>query len=152
MNYSKVTVSINRKRLDERFHEIEMRLTRLKRLLQEHSGDEFFVPGDVVDLADHNLQIAIQACLDIADHLVSVFGLDLPKEDKKEIFPILAKEHIIDVNLGKRLMSMAGMRNVLVHEYTKIIRKKVYAAIKHNLGDIEEFVAQIQRFMDKEKQ
>ena len=41
------------------------------------------------------------------------------------------------------------MRNILVHEYTEVEREKVYKTIKTDLGDIEEFVSQIQKFMDK---
>lgn len=129
--------------------EIEKRVSRLRKLLKEHSAVDFLVDQDVADLSDRNLQIAIQACLDIADHLVSVFGLALPKEDKKEIFPILAKEKIINKELSENLVKIAGMRNILVHGYTEIQRDKVYNAIKNNLGDLEEFVAQIQRFLDK---
>jgi uncharacterized protein YutE (UPF0331/DUF86 family) len=42
---------------------------------------------------------------------------------------------------------MVGLRNILVHEYGKIDRKKVYGVLTHNLEDLEEFKKQIMRFL-----
>lgn len=66
---------------------------------------------------ERDLEIAIQACLDIANHLIARLGLDLPKKDRKETFSILAKNNIIPQNLVPDLTAMAGQRNILIHEY-----------------------------------
>jgi len=35
---------------------------------------------------------------------------------------------------------MAGMRNVLVHEYLEVDHERLYAVMSHNLGDFEKFI------------
>jgi uncharacterized protein YutE (UPF0331/DUF86 family) len=36
---------------------------------------------------------------------------------------------------ARRLTAMAGFRNILVHEYLEIDRRKVYAVLKKDLGN-----------------
>jgi uncharacterized protein YutE (UPF0331/DUF86 family) len=80
--------------------------------------------------------------------VVARFGLDLPTKNKKELFGILAQNNIISSSLAENLTKMAGMRNILAHEYLEIERIQVYNTIKNNLGDIVEFVKCITQKLD----
>lgn len=44
---------------------------------------------------------------------------------------------------------MIGLRNRLVHEYTEIDHKKIYQALRDDLGDFEDYVRAIIRFVSK---
>ena len=35
---------------------------------------------------------------------------------------------------------MAGFRNILVHEYLEIDRRRVFSVLKDDLGDFEKFI------------
>lgn len=142
-------LEIDKARIETRIKEIEQKLDFLKNLLEEYPKIKFLTDDLVASGAERNLQIAIQACLDVADYLVAKLKLRLPKKDKKEVFRSLSQKKIISENLADRLIKMAGMRNILVHEYLEIEREKIYQAIKNDLGDIVKFVSAIQKFLDK---
>ena len=51
--------------------------------------------------------------------VVADMDLGLPQE-YKDVFRILANNNIISEPLGKKLESMTGMRNILVHDYLRV--------------------------------
>ena len=104
------------------------------------SEDAFLNDSLAVDSAERNLQIAIQAVIDISNHVAADMDLGTPK-DYKDIFELLARNNIISEPLSRKLISMTGLRNVLVHDYLEVNLHLIYKIIKSELGDFEEFVA-----------
>ena len=92
------------------------------------------------------LQLAIQALLDISNHIVADMNLNLPA-DSKELFGLLARHKVLSARLSARLTPMAGFRNILVHEYLEIDRHKVYKVLKDDLGDFERFIKAVSRLL-----
>jgi uncharacterized protein YutE (UPF0331/DUF86 family) len=68
---------------------------------------------------EHTLQLAIQAALDLASHIVSDERLGEP-ETYSELFSLLAQRGYISEELAPRMRQMAGFRNLLVHGYAKV--------------------------------
>ena len=93
---------------------------------------------------EHTLQIAIQAALDVASHIVSDERLGEPQTNR-ELFRLLAKGGIIASDLAERLERMAGFRNILVHGYQIVDVEIVRDVVENHLGDLVEFVATIRR-------
>jgi uncharacterized protein YutE (UPF0331/DUF86 family) len=91
---------------------------------------------------EHTLQIAIQAALDVASHIVSDERLGEPATSR-ELFELLAGSGWLDKALTHRLSRMVGMRNVLVHGYAKVDPTLLRDAVSHHLGDLLEFAARI---------
>jgi uncharacterized protein YutE (UPF0331/DUF86 family) len=91
---------------------------------------------------EHTLQLAIQAAIDVASHVVSDQRLGEP-ETNHELFALLANAGWIDPNLAATLRRMVGMRNVLVHGYTKVDVEIVRRAAADRLPDLLAFVAAI---------
>ena len=91
---------------------------------------------------EHTLQIAIQAALDVASHVVSDDRLGEP-ETNRELFDLLAKASWIPAPLAATLRDMAGFRNVVVHGYQGVDLGVVEDVLRHHLGDLLEFVAAI---------
>ena len=98
----------------------------------------------------HALLECIEACTDIANHIISVKGFRRPV-DYKDVFVVLEENRIFDKNLSKRLQEMAKFRNVLVHRYAIVDRKKLFEITKKDVKDIVEFVKLILRFIGKAK-
>ena len=96
--------------------------------------------------AERYLQLAIQAVLDISHHLVADMNMELPL-DSAGLFAVLATRKLLPAALSKRLVSMAGFRNILVHEYLAIDRRRVYAALKDELGDFEKFIKAVSKLL-----
>lgn len=102
----------------------------------------FLRDTDISSSAERQLQVAIQAIIDIGNHVVSDRDLGTPK-DYKDIFRILAKHKIVSKALSDRLSAMAGLRNVLVHDYLDVDLKIIWKILKKDLGDFEAFIKAI---------
>ncbi len=88
------------------------------------------------------LQLAIQAALDVASHVVSDERLGEPRSNR-ELFEILAANGWIGAELAARLRNMAGFRNVLVHGYARVDVRVVRDVLERHLGDLDGFVAAV---------
>ncbi|HEV8320397.1 MAG TPA: DUF86 domain-containing protein [Myxococcota bacterium] len=90
--------------------------------------------------AEHTLQLAIQAALDVASHVVSDERLGEPRTNR-ELFDLLAGAGWLAPDLAARLRDMAGFRNVLVHGYTDVDPDIVRDVVTNHLSDLDAFVA-----------
>jgi uncharacterized protein YutE (UPF0331/DUF86 family) len=91
---------------------------------------------------EHTLQVAIQAALDVASHIVSEQRLGEP-ETNRELFVLLVGGGWISSELAGTLAQMAGFRNVLVHGYAKVNLDRVRDVVEHGLDDLLAFVTAI---------
>lgn len=83
----------------------------------------------------HTLQLAIQAALDAASHIVSDERLGEP-ERNRDLFALLVRSEWIPEQLGARLQEMVGFRNLLVHEYTGVDLAIVRDVVENRLDDL----------------
>ena len=88
---------------------------------------------------EHTLQIAIQAALDAASHVVSDDRLGEPVS-YRELFDLLEKADYIPADLARELERMAGFRNVLVHGYDDVDVAIVRDIVDNRLSDLLRFV------------
>jgi uncharacterized protein YutE (UPF0331/DUF86 family) len=91
---------------------------------------------------EHTLQIAIQAALDVAAHIVADGRLGEPRSNR-ELIDLLARHDWIDERLTASLRNMVGFRNVLVHGYDDVDLGVVRDVLTNRLGDLDAFVAAI---------
>jgi uncharacterized protein YutE (UPF0331/DUF86 family) len=96
--------------------------------------------------AEHTLQIAIQAVLDVASHIVSDERLGEPRT-RAALFDLLHRGGWIDGRLAEALQPMAGFRNVLVHAYADVNLEIVRQIVEHRLDDLLAFVSAIRARM-----
>lgn len=95
---------------------------------------------------EHTLQIAIQAALDVASHIVSDERLGEPATNK-QLFDLLASNGWIDKAAAATLRDMAGFRNILVHGYGDIELAIVRNVVEMHLGDLLDFVTAVRARM-----
>ena len=92
--------------------------------------------------AEHTLQLAIQAALDVASHIVSDQRLGEPKTNA-ELFGALLRAGAVPQDLGATLAKMAGFRNVLVHSYVDVDVGLLAEVVRNRLVELERFVSAI---------
>lgn len=92
----------------------------------------------MIGSAKYYLQVSIECCLDVTNHIIASEHFRAPK-DYADSFMIIEEEGLISGNQGQRLRQMAKFRNRLVHLYGEIDNAYVYEFIKKDLKDIEEF-------------
>ncbi len=97
-----------------------------------------------LDLTVLNLQRAVEAAIDVASHLISANGWELPR-DARHVFEILAARRVISGALLKVLHAAVGFRNIAVHDYTKLDPQIVRGIATDHLDDLEEFANEVLR-------
>ena len=112
-------------------------LARLDELARDVKEERF---------VEHTLQIAIQAALDVASHIVSDERLGEPRTNR-ELFGFLERPGILSRDLAEVLEEAAGFRNVLVHGYDDVDVGIVRDVVEHRLDDLLAFVASVRRWM-----
>ena len=90
----------------------------------------------------HTLQIAIQASLDTASHIVSDRRLGEP-ETNRELFDLLSKNQWLSPELAETLRKMAGFRNIVVHGYHHMDPLILRDIVENRLDDLLNFTAAI---------
>jgi uncharacterized protein YutE (UPF0331/DUF86 family) len=99
---------------------------------------------DVVQerFVEHTLQIAIQAVLDVASHIVSDERLGEPRTNR-ELVDRLERNGWLPGELATVVRRMVGLRNVLVHGYDPVDVAVVREVVEHRLEDLLRFVTAI---------
>jgi uncharacterized protein YutE (UPF0331/DUF86 family) len=95
---------------------------------------------------EHTLQLAIQAALDVASHIVSDERLGEPQTNR-ELFALLERRGYLAPALGDALRNMAGFRNILVHGYDDVDLSIVRDVLTHRLGDLIAFAEAVRAIM-----
>ncbi len=121
--------------------QIRQRLTRLKDK-KDISVARLRSDPDTQDIVLHNLQLAIQGCVDIGSHIIADEGWGIAGSFS-EIFYILQEKKVLGPVLTDKIIAMVGFRNLLVHEYETIRFDLVYDILQTHLSDIEEFLLAI---------
>jgi len=91
---------------------------------------------------EHTLQLTIQACLDVASHVVSDQRLGEPGSNR-QLFESLASTGWIPVKQAETLARMAGFRNILVHSYGEVDLDIVRTVLRDHLDDFLAYAAAV---------
>ena len=126
-------VSIDK--ITQKFIQLEEYI-ELLRYISETPLDDFLKDKILVGSAKYYLQISIECCLDVVNHIISSERFRAPK-DYADSFKVIEEKGIITDELGERLCQMAKFRNRLVHLYGEIEDSYVYQFAKEDLKDIE---------------
>ncbi len=106
--------------------------------IKRNSIDSFLKDKILIGGAKYYLQVSIECCLDIANHIIAAQGFRAPK-DYADSFKVLEEEDLLNDSLGTKLRQMAKFRNRLVHLYGEIDNTYVYSFIEHDMQDILDF-------------
>jgi uncharacterized protein YutE (UPF0331/DUF86 family) len=127
-------------------------LERYLAQLRNHQGITAEIMESDLDKAwivQRGLQLCIQIVLDIGNHLLA--ETNEPVNEYADIFPGLARLKIIPEDYALSVKGMAGLRNLLVHEYSELNMEILADAVNNRLDDFNYFAASIMKFLDKEQ-
>lgn len=129
---------------------IEKRLAWIERLLAELRTmvrpEAISVDLMVRRFTEHTLQLAIQATLDVASHIVSDQRLGEPRTNR-ELFELLARGGWLEGDQVPALRAMTGFRNIVVHGYLVVDPAIVRDVVENRLTDLDRFVLVIRQKM-----
>jgi uncharacterized protein YutE (UPF0331/DUF86 family) len=110
-------------------------------VLRELAGvprERFIDDPDKIGNAKYHLVIAIECCVDIANHIIASENFRFPK-DNADSFVVLTECGVLDPAAKNALRAMARFRNRLVHVYWDVDDARVYEYLQDGLGDIAHF-------------
>ena len=97
-------------------------------------------------IVERTLQILVEECIDIANHIISDRGMRLPT-GYAETFQVLMENAIINKKLFQTMEKMAKFRNVVVHQYEKIDPSIVVSILHRHLVDFEKYKKAIIKYL-----
>lgn len=127
----------------ERIEEALRRLEEIRRL----SVDQFLNDWKSQDAALHNLQIAIEVCLDIGNYIIGLIGSKSP-DTYVQIVEILGEEKVLPKDFLETAKNMAKFRNIIVHEYLYLDLNKVYSFLL-KIDDIRRFLKYLILYLER---
>ena len=133
------------KTVTERLEALKAYLAEMDHYAQ-YSLDELTSDFVKYRAAQHSLQLAAQAVVDIATHVITA-DYNARVQDYRQAIEALGKEGLLPSEFANRLAPITGLRNILVHEYLVVDPAKLYGVLIHGRADLQEFGRHIARYL-----
>ncbi|HAA88999.1 MAG TPA: DUF86 domain-containing protein [Peptococcaceae bacterium] len=91
---------------------------------------------------ERTLHLAVEACLDIGNHIIAELRLREP-EDYKDIMTVLCEAGYLPPERLDNFKKMAQFRNVIVHDYARVDPEILYQILQKNIDDLRLFARTI---------
>jgi len=116
----------------------------LNRVFEKRNTDlrTFLKNIDIQESVLFNIQMAIQNCIDIAAHIISDEGFGVPGSTN-EMFYLLEENGYLDNEITEKMVKAVGLRNLVVHEYSKIDLERIFEVTQKDITDLTEFLKSI---------
>jgi uncharacterized protein YutE (UPF0331/DUF86 family) len=124
-----------------KLRELAERIARVRLHCPPEAAD-LAADADALDLVSFNLMLAVQACVDLASHLISDEDWS-PAETYAEAFQRLHEHGVLSRETADILGSATGLRNVVAHGYADVDPELIHRAAVHGLADLERFAAEV---------
>ncbi len=133
------------RRLAKILEEIEfLKFVKMQKL------DEFLDDGKSLRSTAKAIETIAQSIIDICSHIVAQKHWGITDTYRGTI-ALLAANRVISDNLSSNLQQIVAMRNILVHQYLDVDFSIIWESIDLLLEDAPEFVAAIQRYLEKDQ-
>lgn len=116
-------------------------LHRERQADQARRADTLWLPG-----IKYLLITAIEACIDIAQHICSSERWGSPS-DNGAAMRTLGERDVLPAAIAEAMRQAVGFRNVLVHEYIAVDDAIVLARLD-DLSDLESFISSVNAWLD----
>ena len=131
--------------IDDRLKKLQDNLEKLSEL-KKTGKDEFISDFRNSSSAKYLLQVSIECCLDIANHIIASEKYRRP-DDYADSFRVLHENKVIPDSLIDSLVEMAKFRNRIVHIYWEIDENFIYEILQNYLNDFELYIESISKIL-----
>ena len=98
-------------------------------------------------IVERTLQMMIELCADIANHVISDNGLRTP-ETYADTFRVLAENSVLTSDQLAVMEKMAKFRNIVVHQYETVDAEIVILVLRRHLDDFRQFSDSVMLFIN----
>jgi uncharacterized protein YutE (UPF0331/DUF86 family) len=138
---------LDREVIEQHLLNMEEALSNLNRY-RGLSVEEFEQDLSLVWIAEKGLEILIQNVLDIGAHILAS-QIRNDWDDYGDIIIKLGKHGVIPKEFSERIQGMAGLRNILVHEYIRVDVAKIHGYLQDRLADFVDFMSHVQEYLER---
>lgn len=127
------------------------RLRRYTNYLQDIAQtehDAFVSDPHAIGSARYYLQVSIETCIAIGNHIIAAEQLRTPR-DYKDIFRVLDEAGVLSGELSMTMRELAGLRNMLVHVYAEVDDGLLFSGIRTDLADFDAFAREVCAFLTR---
>jgi uncharacterized protein YutE (UPF0331/DUF86 family) len=135
----------DRERVTKLVSQLRTSVARLK-VLSGLPEKDFLGNPDKVGSAKYHFIVAIEACIDLSNHIISQNGYRVP-EDYADTFAVMREAVVFDEDFTSQLKQMAKFRNRLVHIYWEVDDAQVFEILKNRLDDFRIFLEGLFSFL-----
>ena len=121
---------------------------RLLRSLQSVEEEEFLKNPLVSSTVERAFHLAIEALLDVGHFIIRREGWPTPLT-YADIFRTLSRKGVLPSVKEEELVKLAQFRNLLVHGYAVIDKRRVYQLLQTRLDDLHEIARRITEWAEK---
>lgn len=132
---------VNRNVVAAKLTELDRRLGRVIRH-RAVSSDALLADADALDIVSFNLMLAVQACSDIASHIIADAGWPSART-LGEGFVRLSQQGVLTAKTAAALARAIGLRNVVAHGYAGVDVAAIHAAATQGVVELETFAAEV---------
>ncbi|GMV42641.1 MAG: hypothetical protein AMXMBFR64_43570 [Myxococcales bacterium] len=136
-----------RLRIDARIERIERSCEWLASVAAR-DRDTVLASIETVAAVERMLEIAVQATIDVASHLVAAEAWPTP-ETYAQAFAVLEVRGVLPAELAKNLRRAVGLRNALAHDYLDIDVARMLASLPADIADLRAFCAAVTAWVAK---
>jgi len=138
-------VKYDRLRVEKLLSSLRSAQSQLERLA-ETDEDIFLSDPDKVASTKYNLIVAIEAVIDIGQHLIAKNKLPLA-EDYANTFHVLSEAGVFSCDLLPNLINMAKFRNRLIHIYWNVNDTVIFEILQNHLHDFNTILQELSRVL-----
>ena len=117
---------------------IDLKLGNLETLKRMERQD-FLASFQAVDAAKYNLQVCIEALIDVSNHVVARERWGIPSTSAEAV-RIIIQHGVLAKEKELSLVKMVKFRNRIVHLYQEVDDSEIYRILQENLDDIKGFI------------
>lgn len=139
-------MTLDRERVLAYLTELVKALDDWERYQTRTTHDQLVRDRDVRNMVLHAMLIAIQAAIDIGQHILVAHRWERPGS-YRETFDLLGAHEVVSQDLGEQLAGLAGFRNALVHVYWKLDLEAVHRVFLTETEPLRAFCTVVKRLL-----
>ena len=116
----------------------------------EVSLEEYLRDIKLQSIVERNLQICIEVIIDLSNVIISKKGFRVPST-YKETVEILKENKILEKEFAKKLASLVGLRNIIVHMYADIKSEIIHENLREIINVLKEALKTLLKYCEKNK-
>ena len=135
-------INAHKKTIENNLHQLEA--------LRGSAFEDFVADADRLDAAKYRLQTAVQAVIDISNHICGRLRFKL-SQDSGECIRALEKAGYFPKDRATMYVKMIRFRNVLVHLYGEVDNRRVHEIVENDLNYFRMFILDVDAIVESEQ-